>query len=115
MFLSFLEVFGRDQQVREIEPRLIVVRIQFERTSQLLIGACFLSQTQKSECQMIVRLGKARVHLYGVAVLDRSLAVLCLFEIALAALEILLLAHVGVAGTTGPKAGKHREQKDQTE
>src|SRR5215472_1634044 len=56
----------------------------------------------------------ARVHLHGVAELDRGLAKFSLVEVALAAFHVLLLAHIGVTRAADGERRHQPENNDQT-
>ena len=82
---------------------------------QFLIAAIDFPETEIGQGEAIVRVGKARIHLDRVAVLNGGFTELALFEEALATLKIFLLANVGVTRTAREKAGKQSENEEQAE
>src|SRR5215469_17089253 len=90
MLLRFLEVLGGNQQIREIQTRVIVIGVQLQRASELLVGSRGFADAQIREREMVVRLCEPRIDLDRVAVLDGSLAVPRFLVVPLPAFEILL-------------------------
>jgi hypothetical protein len=74
---------------------------QLDAALQFLESAVRLAETKVGQAEAIVSIRKTPIHLDGIAVLDGRLAVLALLEVALSALEILLLANVGIARASG--------------
>src|SRR2546427_5406660 len=115
MFLGLLEVASRDQQIGDVNVGLIVLRLKLEGAAQFLVGTGPFLQLEVSLGQLVVSVSKARIHLSGVAELDGCFAILALFEVALSALEVFLLAHIGITGTAGEQGGDQSQGKNQTE
>ena len=94
----------RDQQVGEIGAGAVIIGSKFNGAVQFLKCATGVAQLEKGLAELVVGLGKAGVNLNGVGILNYRFAVLALGEIALAALKILLLAHIGIARTAGEES-----------
>src|SRR6202007_2045488 len=94
LLLSFLEEFGGNQHIRDVDTSRVIVGLYFDGAVKFLIPAIDFAESKISQSEMIVSIGKARVHQDRVAVLNGGFAKLVLFEEALAALKIFLLADV---------------------
>ena len=55
---------------------------------------------QIRQTQLVVGFGKPAIYLGGVAELNDRFTILAFIKVALSALEILLLAHIGIVRTT---------------
>ena len=78
---------------------------------EFLVSAPPVALLQVSLCKLIVRLREFRIELNGVLKFDGSFLVFSLLEVSLAAIEVLLLENVGIAGTTCDDGG-HNQQGD---
>src|SRR5580704_2418692 len=89
----------------------IIVGRQIDRTGEFSKGAVIVLEFEIGLAQLKMRLGKARIHLHRVAILNGRFAELALFAIAVAALQKLLLADVGVAIATSEQ--RRNQEPDQ--
>ena len=104
-------VVRRDQNVGEVGASAIVVGSEFDRAGQLLEGAVRVAQFQIRLTQLVMRLSKARVDLNGVGILNCRFTILAGGEIFLAAVEVLLLANVRIAGARGKQGDQRAAQQ----
>ena len=99
------------QQIGKIGAGAIVIGCEVNTAVEFLKGAGPVSQFEVGLAKLIMCLGKAGVDLDGIAILDFRLAVFALGEIFFAAVEVLLLAHVRITGTTERRDEKRTSQK----
>ena len=96
-----------NQHVGKIGVRAIVIGGEVNTAVEFLKGVGAVSHLEIGLAKLIMCLGEAGVDLDGIAILDFRLAVLALGKIFFAAVEVFLLAHVGITGT----ADKRNKQK----
>src|SRR5580704_16516540 len=114
----FLGLFGLtvgNQQVRNVNVGLIVVRLQFESAAEFLVGVQPVLQFEVGLSQLIMTFGIARIDLYRIAKLNGGFLVLAFRKIALSTFKILLLAHIRVTVASGKKSGDQGQDQDQTQ
>ena len=85
-----------NQQVRQLDSSLVILGTQFDGAGQFLVGAVALLQMEVGFSKLEVRIGVARIDLDGIGKLDRRFLVFPFRKVVLAALKVLLLAHVGI-------------------
>src|SRR5271165_7639335 len=104
-----------DQQFSHFASGRIVLGLQLNSAGQFLIRPQLLLGLEVSLGQFIMRIGVAGINLDGVYKLNRRLAILAFFEVALAAVKILLLAHVGIARASRKRSGDKSENQNKSE
>ena len=96
------------QQVPQIDARLHVPRTHLHRLHQLRVGQHRSVHLQIRLGHLVVRVAEVLVHLQRIEELHGSLFVLAGGLIPLAALQVLLLAHVRVAAASGGEDQRQR-------
>src|ERR1700739_4223233 len=115
MRLRLFRLPACNQQVRQIPLRLIIVGSQVHRSRKLRVRLVVLLQLQVDFAQLVMRLGKARIHLQGIGILNGRFPQLALIAVPVAALQKLLLAHIRIARTPGKHAGDKNPNHYQAE
>src|SRR4029077_17693609 len=103
-----------DQEFGEVEASEVVIRSDLDGPGKFLASSSAVAHVEISLAELVVRLGEAGVDLNGVGVLNGRLTVLALGKVFFTALEEFLLAHVGIAGTSGHAGGEERANQQQT-
>src|ERR1700732_3012784 len=95
--------------------RGIIVRSQLDSAGKFLVGTVEVSKLEIGLRELIVGLGETGVDLHSIGKLNGRLAVLAPGEIALAALKILLFAHIGITRAAREQSSGERTDKQQTD
>src|SRR5882762_4188993 len=95
--------------------RGIVVGSQLDSAGKFLVGTIEVSKLEIGFRELIVGLRETGIALHGIGKLNGRLAVLALAEIALAALKILLFAHIGITRAAREQSSGERTDKQQTD
>ena len=103
LLLRLFEFASCNQQVCQVNTRLIIVGLQVEGACQFLIRRIPLLQLEQGLSQTIVGVAIGGIDLNCVLELDCGLAILAFVEVMLATFKVLLLAHVGIAGAAHKK------------
>src|SRR5208282_2290718 len=106
MLLRVIELMAKDQQVGQVKTRGVLVRLDFDGLRQFLVGGWPLLQFERRQSQLVVGVGKTRINLNRILELNRGFPVLAFVEIALAALQILLLLFLRI-----PRAARQQRQQ----
>ncbi len=124
MSLRLLEIFRhraavrvphRDQEVRHVGVGTVVRRIEFNGAVQFLEGAVGIAEFEVGLRELGMRLGEAGIDLNGIGVLNGRFAVLARSEVFFAAIEIFLLADVGITGAACKRHGHQSTSQQQTD
>src|SRR5438270_8803584 len=113
VFLRLLVLAPDDKQVGQVEVGQQIVRLQLNRSIQLLVSGVPVLCLQGGLRELVVSFGEIRVYLGRVGELDRRFLVLSFLVIALTALKIFLFADVGVPRTGQKRAGYQKDNQGQ--
>src|ERR1700680_611142 len=97
----------------QVHMRGIVVGSQLDSAGKFLVGTIEVSNLEIGFRELIVGLDETGIDLHGIGKLNCRLAVLALVEIALAALKILLFAHIGITRAAREQSSGERTDKQQ--
>src|SRR5258708_2708751 len=95
--------------------RGIIVRSRLDSAGKFLVGTIEVSKLEIGFRELIVGLRETGIALHSIGKLNGRLAVLALGEIALAALKILLFAHIGITRAAREQSSGERTHKQQTD
>ena len=95
--------------------RGVVVGSQLDNSGKFLVGTIEVSKLEIGFPELIVGLGETGIDLHSIGKLNGRLAVLALAEIALAALKVLLFAHIGITRAAREQSSGKRTNKQQTD
>src|SRR3984893_18625325 len=95
--------------------RGIVVGSQLHSAGKFLVSTIEVSKLEIGFCELIVGLRETGIDLHSIGILNGRLAVLAPAEIALAALKILLFAHIGITRAAREQSSGERTDKQQTD
>ena len=99
---------------REIGVRAVIIGSEVHGAEEFLKGPLGVSLLEIGLAEVIVSLGKTGIDLNRVQILDGGLAVLAFGRILLAAVQILLLAHIGIARTGCQQTREDAARQQQT-
>ena len=88
---------------------------QLDGAGKFLVGTIEVSKLEIGFRELIVGLRETGIDLHGIGKLDGRLAVLAPGEIALAALKILLFAHIGITRAAREQSSGERTDKQQAD
>jgi hypothetical protein len=114
LLLSLLEIASRNQEIRQVDAGGIIVGLKLEGAGKFLIGRIPLLQLEQSLRQPVMRVAVCGINLDGVLVLNGSFAILAFVVVALPALIVFLLAHVGIAGASDEDRRNQCKRQKQT-
>src|ERR1700732_4949338 len=95
--------------------RGIIVRSQLDSAGKFLVGTVEVSKLEIGLRELIVGLGETGVDLHSIGKLNGRLAVLAPGEIALAALKVLLFAHIEITRAAREQSSGERTDKQQAD
>src|SRR5260370_41631580 len=95
--------------------RRIIVGSQLDSPGKCLVGTIEVSKLEIGFCELIVGLGETGIDLHCVGKLNGRLAVLAPGEITLAALKILLFAHIGITRAAREQSSGERTDTQQSD
>src|SRR5229473_1170533 len=95
--------------------RGIVVGSQLDSPGKFLVGTIEVPKLEIGFRELIVGLGETGIDLRSIGKLNGRLAVLAPGEITLAALKILLFAHIGITRAAREHSSGERAYKQQTD
>src|SRR5208283_1086783 len=91
----------------------VIAWIDIDGAREFLNGAAGVSEFERSFSEFVMSLGKARVDLQRIGILDGRFAVFAFVKIAVATLQEFLLADVGIARAPGKQRGDEEPDKKQ--
>ena len=107
--LRVVDPAAGQQQVSEVDPRLVVCWLQVHSAHEFSICCTQLAQMLIGLRQFEMSIGKALVYLQSILILNRRFPVLALGAVPLSTLQIFLLAHVRISVTAGHESDRDKK------
>src|ERR1700734_348154 len=101
--LRLVELATCNEHGGEVQLSIRIVGVQRDRFLELPERGFRIPRTYIGSSQLEVCGGKSGINFHGIPELDDGFLELALFEVLLAAVQVLELSYVGVPGTAGRK------------